>query len=716
MDSILQDIFRWLPSGWIYYLMIGLISFLESLAAVGIFVPGSVLIVFAGFLAANGKGLFLPLFMVATAGAIVGDALSYALGARMGASLMRRPIFRKRAALLQKAEIFFVDHGGKSVFIGRFVGFLRPFIPYIAGYARMRPGPFTFYVIVSGLLWGAAYPGLGYVFGASWKLVQVWTGRFSLLIAALVVGFIVNALLWRWVAPRILRLCSHLGRLILRRWQQMVATEAMQSFIARHPRLCSFVGNRFRPGHSSGLYLTLGFFLSTLFALAFAWLAANLKISDALVDLDRRIYEIVPLLRHSFTDTFFLLLTYLGDWPVLLSLAVPACLWLLMHHRDFSAFIVAVGTAAGQALVFILKSAYSRPRPEPFFTSLGAESWAFPSAHAFVAAVFYGLIVYICLDAVTRWRTRFALITAGSFLALLIGASRIYLGVHWFSDVLGGFALAALWLTFLITARELRRRTAEGFPWRKGIRLLRVPRRVRPWLLAVAVAGALTTTGMYMGRQLQQDLASQSPPSPPKILERQTPEQIGAALPTRTEDLGGKKLRPLSMIVFAEKDALVGTLESSGWQRARTPSFAAFRDRFVNLESGQTRLSAPVMPMLVDGSDPDLSFAHPVERQKPPQRLTVLIWGLDHRLSDGRRAWGVLASRCTALHRFLSIALPLPVLASDVDRQRDALVRDLTRLGVVERRDHIDGRPEEGVDAIGNPFRTDGDIALLWLR
>ncbi|HKL48311.1 MAG TPA: DedA family protein, partial [Desulfuromonadales bacterium] len=246
MDAFLQEIFRWLPSGWIYYLTIGLISFFESLVVAGIFVPGSVLIVFAGFLAANGKGMFLPLYLAAACGAICGDALSYWLGARMGGSLMRRPIFRKRAKVFHKAELFFADHGGKSVLIGRFVGFLRPFIPFIAGSVRMRPALFVFYIIVGALLWAVAYPGLGFLFGASWKLVRVWMGRFSLLVGVLVVLFLLNALLWRWGAPLVFRLCARLWRRILDGCQNLLATKIIHRFSVRHPRLWIFLGNRFR--------------------------------------------------------------------------------------------------------------------------------------------------------------------------------------------------------------------------------------------------------------------------------------------------------------------------------------------------------------------------------------------------------------------------------------------------------------------------------------
>jgi undecaprenyl-diphosphatase len=197
METWLLDIFDWLPSGGAYYALICGISFIESLAVIGIFCPGSILIVFAGFLAAHGKGSYTVLVAVSTGGALAGDLLSYLLGARFGSAFTNLGLMRKRKELLHKSQIFFVEHGGKSVFFGRFVGFLRPFIPFVAGTAQMRPGVFFLYALVSGILWGIAYPGLGYFFGASWKLVRLWTGRFSLLLTILLVVIILNGLFWK---------------------------------------------------------------------------------------------------------------------------------------------------------------------------------------------------------------------------------------------------------------------------------------------------------------------------------------------------------------------------------------------------------------------------------------------------------------------------------------------------------------------------------------
>ena len=187
MEEWLQNLFQLLPDGIVYYSAIAIVAFLESLVAAGVIIPGSSLIVFTGFLALHVRGEIGAIISVAVIGAFLGDMFSFWLGARFGEQLLFTKLFQKRKKLLRQAEKFFIEHGGKSVFFGRFVGPVRGFIPFVAGSARMNPKTFTGYAIVSAILWGLAYPGLGYLAGYSWANVETWTTRIGLLIALLVI-------------------------------------------------------------------------------------------------------------------------------------------------------------------------------------------------------------------------------------------------------------------------------------------------------------------------------------------------------------------------------------------------------------------------------------------------------------------------------------------------------------------------------------------------
>jgi undecaprenyl-diphosphatase len=118
--------------------------------------------------------------------------------------------------------------------------------------------------------------------------------------------------------------------------------------------------------------------------------------------------------------------------------------------------------AGGEALNLLLKELFARPRP--FFVDplLPVTGYSFPSGHAMVALVAYGMLAYFAILALRSWQARAAVVLGTSLLVLLIGFSRMYLGVHYFSDVLAGFAAGGVWLSALITAMEIIRRRKAG--------------------------------------------------------------------------------------------------------------------------------------------------------------------------------------------------------------------------------------------------------------
>ena len=183
MEDWLRELMLLIPDGPQFAAVLGVLAFVEGLAGVGLIVPGAILTVFGGFLVYHGKGDLLTVFLVTGIGSVCGDVVSYLLGARLGSRLWNHALLRRHHDLLRKAQLFFFDHGGKSVFFGRFIGPLRGLVPFIAGAAHMRPWPFIGWASISGLLWGIAYPGVGYLGGSSWDLARDLAGGIGAVIA-----------------------------------------------------------------------------------------------------------------------------------------------------------------------------------------------------------------------------------------------------------------------------------------------------------------------------------------------------------------------------------------------------------------------------------------------------------------------------------------------------------------------------------------------------
>ena len=184
------------------YLILFLAAALECSAFVGLLVPGESLVLAAGFLAHQGILGLDTVIGAAAVGAVAGDNIGYQLGLRLGRAWLlhhgRR--FGITSARLERAEAFFERQGPRAVFLGRFIGFARALVPFVAGATRMPFHRFVPYDALGAILWTVACALLGYGLGASWRLAERWLGRLGLLLA---LGVVAAALVaWRRARAR----------------------------------------------------------------------------------------------------------------------------------------------------------------------------------------------------------------------------------------------------------------------------------------------------------------------------------------------------------------------------------------------------------------------------------------------------------------------------------------------------------------------------------
>jgi undecaprenyl-diphosphatase len=168
------------------YLIIFAAALLECAAFAGLLVPGESLVLASGFFAHQGILERDVVIVAAGLGAVAGDNIGYWLGARLGREWLLRSGsrfgFRKRR--LAQVENFFQRQGPKAVFIGRFIGFARALVPFVAGASRMSYRKFVLYDFLGATLWTFAFVTLGYVLGASWGVAERWISRSGLALAA----------------------------------------------------------------------------------------------------------------------------------------------------------------------------------------------------------------------------------------------------------------------------------------------------------------------------------------------------------------------------------------------------------------------------------------------------------------------------------------------------------------------------------------------------
>jgi len=559
----------------IAYATIFLAALLESLALVGLLVPGTVMMIGVGALAGTGALSLKITLLSAMIGAVAGDGISYWLGRHYHQGLKSFWPFSRYPLMLAHGEMFFQRHGGMSVLLGRFVGPVRAVIPLIAGMMDMPPGRFVLINIISSIGWAFAYILPGVVLGNSLTLVGFVSMRLCLLL--LLLGLI----LWLafWSTRKSFGLLKRLGP----KGEQLLL-----------PLLCLT------------LFLSSWLFLGVL---------EDVISMDPLVQADQAIYQFLQSIRTSWGDRLLIAVSELGDnWVN--SFIAAAVLLILTLYRNLRAsgyWLVAISGGAG----FIQLFKWILHRPRPIFIYQGVSSWGFPSGHTTMSVVLYGFLAILLVRSFpSRWR--WLPFSAAIGMSLLIAFSRLYLGAHWFSDVLGGLSLGWAWATLL------------------GIFYLRRPKGELPWrTLLISVSLVLILTGgWHIHRHHAQDLSRYQIQKPLQSLNSETwLQKDWQQLPGWRIDLAGEVEQPLTFQWAGDPEQLAWLLINQGWASVTENDFRQLLNLFIPHVSVQ---QLPLLPLLENGRQERLLLSlHHGEK-----RLVLRLWPTEYRLSDlDRSIW-----------------------------------------------------------------------------
>lgn len=186
------------------YVLVGALAYLETAGGMGLIAPGEIAVILGGVSAGQGE-LSLPgLIALVWACALAGDVTSYLLGRRLGREFLTRhgAAFGVSEQRLTQVERFFVDHGGKTIVVGRFIGLVRVLSPFIAGASRMPARRFAGYTTIASGLWAATFSLLGYAFWQSLDELLALTKQGTFTLAAVVAVMVGAVALHRRRRPR----------------------------------------------------------------------------------------------------------------------------------------------------------------------------------------------------------------------------------------------------------------------------------------------------------------------------------------------------------------------------------------------------------------------------------------------------------------------------------------------------------------------------------
>jgi membrane protein DedA with SNARE-associated domain/membrane-associated phospholipid phosphatase len=439
----LVDTLTRLSSPWAY-IVVGVLATAEAVL-VGLVLPGELALLLGGFLAYERHVSLAGMVLVAAVASVAGYLLGYEVGRRVGPALRDGPLGRRIGkARWQRAQDALAARGGQAILVGRFVGVLRALLPTAAGMARMPYRPFLAYTVIGGLIWAPGFVLLGYLAGGSYQRVADLAGQASLLLLALLVLLGAVAATARFIAHHPRRVQGAVARQLDR--------PRVRALRRRYATQLAFLTRRLRPGGALGLSLTV-----TVLALAGAGWAFGALLQDVLGHdetalLDPPVQAFFVAHREAWLTHLMRAVTDLGGAALLIPLAVGAGLLWRWRTGIWRPLLLLASAYAGAWLLQIsVKQLTHRPRPPAALALDAFSGYAFPSGHATDAAAVYGMLAALLAASTPRWSRKVTVWAVAAGLVLLVGLSRVYLGGHWLTDVLGGFALGAAWLFALLT-------------------------------------------------------------------------------------------------------------------------------------------------------------------------------------------------------------------------------------------------------------------------
>jgi membrane protein DedA with SNARE-associated domain len=588
--------------GWAGF-WIFVMSFVESLAFVGILIPGIIILFGVGALISLGAMDMLPIWFCGSLGAFVGDLTSYALGRRYRNHLPEIWPFSKFPRMLERGRSYFRVHGPKSVVVGRFIGPLRPVIPVTAGMLGLSTRRFLLVDIPACIAWTPAYLVPGMLFGASLEIASEYAGRLSLV---LVIGAVVLWLTWWviWTAYEFLASRSA-------RWMRHVIR-----WLRRHPVFRRIAGPLLDSSQPEVLSITMMGLLLVLVFWAMVTLLFLSPFSASPQSIDQSVQAYALTLRNHVADPLMVALIQLSRMWVLIPTSMAVLLWLIGAGRKKAALHWLVAMGGGVILQLLLGWSL---RSTPLLSEAGFNAAYNPSEALTLATVVLGYFAVMVARELKRRKRKWPYVIVGLLLSLLV-LSRLYLGLDWLSGALMGVALGMAW-TFVV-----------GIAYRQ--------RALRPFN---GVAASLIFFGMLavtfawqVDENIDNDIAALKLPLPQSEISAQGWwESDWQLLPRERTSSRAVVAREFNFQFAGEPENLARALAVSGWQEAPK---ANWRWALMSMNPEPTEMSLPPLKRDYLGHA-DVLLLHRLGGD-PYTQETIRIWDSGFRLKpDGKTVY-----------------------------------------------------------------------------
>ncbi len=447
LHSLSQDFLS--LSGTVALVLVFLLPALESSAILGFVFPGETAVLLGGVLAYDGRVSLAAVLIAAAAGAILGDSIGYEVGRHWGERILRwigrrLPFVRHRIDdHIANATDYVRRRGASAVFFGRFTTGLRVMVPGLAGMAGVPYPKFLLFNAAGGIAWSTAFALLGYFAGAAWERVAGYASKLGLgLLVLILLGLLAERRLRR-VRERGVPVPDHLA-----------ATRPAVWFRARYPRTSAWLARRVDTSTPTGFWLTFVVVVGATCWWIFGALTEDVVAHNDAVLTDPDVTRFVVDHRVAWLTSAMLKITWLGSSVILIPLVVIVGSLLLARSRRTDAALLVASLAGAQLLYDLVKVVVERPRPPEAYHLVPVGPLSFPSGHAAAATAVWFAVALIASGGRSKG-ARMAMWIGAAVVVAVVCFSRVYLGVHWWTDVAAGAALGGGWLCVALAGRTL---------------------------------------------------------------------------------------------------------------------------------------------------------------------------------------------------------------------------------------------------------------------
>ncbi len=487
--------------------------------------------------------------------------------------------------------------------------------------------------------------------------------------------------------------------------QALRKNEYIANFFSKHPKLIKFCKERTNRHSFWGLNASLLSLIFIYLLFAFLGLIEDFINSGPIVNIDIRFNNLLLLFRSEYYIKTFLFITTLGKWEIIISaLLVLSIIFLLWHKKEYliSLWISVLGSSI---VNYLSKLAFARPRPE--LAVYTEKTFSFPSGHATIAISFYAFLIYLLIRNSKKILQKSIFFVLGLIIVIALGFSRLYLGVHYLSDVLGGYLLGGLWLIIAISFLEWKlshskKQTIDKNRKHNSIKLISI----------CLILGQLIFM-LYF--------ASHYNPRPQKIVQTKvtTVNNVfslinNSSLDHYSKTISALKQEPLSFIISASNDkSLISGFEKSGWLLANQINDDSL------IKAAQAALlnkpypRGPMTPSFWNTKTNDFGFDKATASHSIRQREHARFWKTNIRTKDNKTIYVGIVSLDSGLkwggitHR----------IAPDIDTERERLFKDLKNAQIIkESKKEKFVPPLLGQNFTGDQFFTDGQTYFLDLK